>query len=167
MKTEQSKTMSEYTDPTELSDEQLYTEYQIVKEHGPTLRIDELQREIAERWEDEYRSAGSADMNELREEIQRMIDQEYDRHINSFSRTVTLFCKRMVEESSMTPSTRVVADVPLTWKERISGRRSQDVTAMLSAGVMLGTALERDIPKGSEIEQRWRDGELTFEMDIE
>jgi len=64
MKTEQSKTMSEYTDPTELSDEQLYTEYQIVKEHGPTLRIDELQREIAERWEGEHISETDADMTE-------------------------------------------------------------------------------------------------------
>jgi len=56
--------MSEYTDPTELSDEQLYTEYQIVKEYGPTLRIDELQREIAERWEDEHISETDADMTE-------------------------------------------------------------------------------------------------------
>ena len=41
--------MTEYTDPTELSDEQLYTEYEIVKVYGPTMRIDELQREIAQR----------------------------------------------------------------------------------------------------------------------
>lgn len=41
------------TDPAELSDTDLYLEYQHVKEHGPQLRIDELQVEIAKRWEAE------------------------------------------------------------------------------------------------------------------
>lgn len=41
------------TDPADLSDEDLYLEYQHVKEHGPQLRIDELQVEIAQRWEAE------------------------------------------------------------------------------------------------------------------
>ena len=41
--------------PEKLSDEDLYTEYQHVKEHGPQLRLDELQLEISQRWEDEFR----------------------------------------------------------------------------------------------------------------
>lgn len=34
-----------------LTDEELYHEYQYVKEHGPQLRLDEAQLEIAKRWE--------------------------------------------------------------------------------------------------------------------
>jgi len=42
---------SEYTAPSDLSDEELYEEYQEAKEDGPILRLDELQLEIAQRWE--------------------------------------------------------------------------------------------------------------------
>jgi hypothetical protein len=43
--------MTEYIDPSDLSDAELYREYQIKKEKGPQLRLDELQLEIAQRWE--------------------------------------------------------------------------------------------------------------------
>lgn len=36
-----------------LSDEELYFEYQLAKEDGPQLRLDDLQLEIAQRWEAE------------------------------------------------------------------------------------------------------------------
>ena len=49
--------MSEHTHPEELTDSELYTEFQHVKEHGPNLRLDELMREICERWEAEHRDA--------------------------------------------------------------------------------------------------------------
>ena len=42
---------TDHTDPTEMSNAELYAEYQHAKQHGPVLHIDELQREIAERWE--------------------------------------------------------------------------------------------------------------------
>lgn len=35
----------------EMSDVSLYHEWQDVKENGPTLRFDEIQAEISERWE--------------------------------------------------------------------------------------------------------------------
>ena len=45
----------EYVDPPSLTDEELYAEYQKAKEHGPILRLDTLQLEIAQRWEAEMR----------------------------------------------------------------------------------------------------------------
>lgn len=41
------------TDPAELSDEELLEEYREACHDGPVVRIDELQLEIAQRWEDE------------------------------------------------------------------------------------------------------------------
>lgn len=43
------------TDPSELSDKELYDEYQDAKENGPTLRIDDLQLEICRRWEAQFK----------------------------------------------------------------------------------------------------------------
>lgn len=40
-------------DPSEMTDEALYEAYQYAKQYGPVLRLDELQLEIAERWESE------------------------------------------------------------------------------------------------------------------
>jgi hypothetical protein len=42
------------TEIEELSDDELYEEYQDAKSHGPTLRIEELQLEIARRWESQF-----------------------------------------------------------------------------------------------------------------
>jgi hypothetical protein len=36
------------------------------------------------------------------------------------------------------------------------------VTAMVALGMMLGAALERDVPAGSDVEPRWKDGEFTL-----
>lgn len=38
--------------PEDLNDLELYHEYQAAKEDGPQLRLDELQLEVAQRWED-------------------------------------------------------------------------------------------------------------------
>ena len=37
--------------PAELDDVSLYKEWQHVKEYGPTPRLEDVQAEIAERWE--------------------------------------------------------------------------------------------------------------------
>lgn len=41
-------------DITELSDYQLYEAYNHAKQFGPTLRLDELQLEVAQRWEQQF-----------------------------------------------------------------------------------------------------------------
>lgn len=39
---------------SQYTDEELYDEYQKAKQNGPVERIDELQLEIAQRWESEH-----------------------------------------------------------------------------------------------------------------
>ena len=54
--------MNGKTPPDELDETDLYLEYQHVKEHGPTARIDELQQEIARRWEQRVEKAHDFDV---------------------------------------------------------------------------------------------------------
>lgn len=42
------------TAPADMSDEELYNAYQYAKQFGPILRIDDLQVEIAQRWEEQH-----------------------------------------------------------------------------------------------------------------
>lgn len=55
--------MTDPSSPGDLSDEELYEEYQAAKQHGPVTRIDDLQYEIARRWEGEHEQdrAGGGD----------------------------------------------------------------------------------------------------------
>ena len=41
----------ELQNPEELDDKELYRQYQIAKQEGPQPRLDALQLEIAQRWE--------------------------------------------------------------------------------------------------------------------
>lgn len=60
--------MTGYTEPAEMDDPELYREYQHAKQNGPTLRIDELQKEIAERWESETEKTTTQKLDELIEQ---------------------------------------------------------------------------------------------------
>lgn len=51
--------MSETTDPRELSDVELLEAYREAKQDGTTLELDELQLEIAQRWEELIADEGS------------------------------------------------------------------------------------------------------------
>ena len=97
---------------------------------------------------------------EVRAELDRMREQGYDGYVSEYSDTVELLMNEVVKQGTFTPRCSVSAEINLTWKERITGTRQQDMTAMLLTGLMLGSALERDIPKGSDTEQEWRNGEV-------
>lgn len=55
--TETPEPFAEYPDiPSEdMSDSQLYDAYNYTKQHGPQLRLDALQLEVAQRWEAQQR----------------------------------------------------------------------------------------------------------------
>jgi len=70
--------------------------------------------------------------------------------------------EQVVENGSMVTSGDLEIEVSLTLRERLKGKRTQNVNAIFSLGIMLGTALERDVPIDSEKEDRWRDREFTL-----
>jgi len=96
---------------------------------------------------------------EVRKILDRAHNQGFD-HTDNVPETVEAFAKEVVENGTFTPDCNVTADVPLTLKERLTGQREQDVTAMLIFGMMLGSALERDVPMDSSLEDAWREGEF-------
>lgn len=99
--------------------------------------------------------------DEVREIINRLQDEQIT-HTDNVAQTVEGFAKRVVEEGTYTPEAKVTADLSLTLRERFTGEREQDVTAMVIVGMMLGSALERDVPMDTALEDAWRDG--AFEL---
>lgn len=53
-------TEGSYLPPEEMTDPELHSAYQSAKQNGTTVRIDELQLEIAQRWEEEVESSDEA-----------------------------------------------------------------------------------------------------------
>jgi hypothetical protein len=97
---------------------------------------------------------------EVQELLDRLGGKNFDKHTEDFSHSISQFTDAVVEEGTFTPEHHVYAELSLTARERLTGSRKQDVTAILITGMMLGAALERDIPQDSEAESDWRDGEF-------
>lgn len=93
---------------------------------------------------------------EVREELQRLEEHDYDRIVGGYHETVEAFMRRVVEDGTFNPDAKVKLDVSLTLQERLTGQREQDVTAVFISGLMLGGALERDVPTGTDVEEQWR-----------
>lgn len=98
--------------------------------------------------------------SEVRKILDRFEEQDWNRHTANSYESVEQFAETVVGEGTFTPDVTFTADLDLTLEERLTGRREQDMTAMLILGMMLGSALERDIPKDSEEEEAWRNGKV-------
>lgn len=96
-------------------------------------------------------------------EVRKVLDKiEYytGEHTEGISYSVESFMQEAVEQGNLFSGSKLTSDLSLTYKERISGERTQDMTAIFVMGVMLGSALERDIPAHTELEEKWRNGEF-------
>jgi len=82
--------------------------------------------------------------------------------VAGFDGSVEKYMNAVVENGKFIPDCRVKSTLSLSLKERVTGKREQDLTAMLALGLMFGAALERDVPKDSALEDAWRDG--AFEL---
>jgi pimeloyl-CoA synthetase len=95
--------------------------------------------------------------DEVAEIVSRLEKEEYS-HTEGVPDTIGGFAKEVVESGTFTPHCKVTAELSLTPRERLSGTREQDMTAMVIAGMFIGSALERDVPMDSALEDAWRDG---------
>ena len=96
----------------------------------------------------------------VRELLDRFEEQNWDSHIDNSYGAVESFAEDVVEEGTFIPDAKVTADLNLTLSQRLSGSREQDVTPFIVIGLMLGTALERDVPMDSDEETLWEEGEF-------
>jgi len=101
------------------------------------------------------------------DEVRRLLNniernmQECD-NIPGIFQSVVRITELIVEEGTFTPEANLKAELDLTLRERVTGRREQDMTAMFIMGAMVGTALERDVPTDSYEEVVWRNGGFTL-----
>jgi len=99
---------------------------------------------------------------DVREILDRFEEQNWNRHTPNAYDTIEELMEQVVEQGTFKPNARVTANLNLTMRERITGNREQDMTAMLLMGLMLGSALERDVPMDSDEEEQWRAGEFSL-----
>lgn len=94
-------------------------------------------------------------------EVRSVLDEVPDMgHTGHVPETIEGFAKEVVEGGTFWPDCRVTGDLSLTLRERVTGKRRQDFTAMLCIGLVLGSALERDVPAGSPKEDAWKEGRI-------
>ena len=104
-------------------------------------------------------------MNEatdVREMLDRFEEQNWNRHTPKAYDTIEELMEQVVEQGTFKPDVKVTANLNLTMRERVTGNREQDMTAMLLMGLMLGSALERDVPMDSDKEEQWRNGDFSL-----
>jgi len=99
---------------------------------------------------------------DVREILDRFEEQNWNRHTPQAYESVEQLMEQVVEEGTFAPDVTLDAELSLTLRERITGTRQQDMTAMLLMGLILGSALERDVPMDSDEEEQWRAGEFSL-----
>jgi len=95
------------------------------------------------------------------DEVRRILNDLADQEITAVEdvpESIEAFAACVVEEGTFTPDAKITAKLSLTLSERLTGSCNQDLTAMVILGMMLGSALERDVPMDSTLEDAWRDG---------
>lgn len=68
----------------------------------------------------------------------------------------------VVEDGSFVADSDLTLTPTLTARERLTGEVEMKIGPVFTAGLMLGAALEQDIPVDSDKEEAWRRGEFTF-----
>jgi len=102
-------------------------------------------------------------MNEatdVRKQLDQFEEQNWQRHTPEAYASIEQIMEHVVEEGTFTPDVTLDAELSLTLRERITDTRQQDMTAMFLAGLMLGAALERDVPMDEDEEDAWREGKF-------
>lgn len=102
--------------------------------------------------------------DEVRDIVDRVKVNE-DSAVDNVGETFEEYATVVVESGTMSPDCEISTELSLTLRERITGKRTQNLSAIFTLGMMLGTALERDVPKDSALEDAWRDGAFTLPDD--
>lgn len=98
----------------------------------------------------------------VRKQLDQFEEQNWNRHTPQAYESVEQLMEQVVEGGTFTPDVTLDAELSLTLRERITGTRQQDMTAMLLMGLMLGAALERDVPMNQDEEDAWREGKFVL-----
>lgn len=99
---------------------------------------------------------------EVREVLDRFEAQNWNRHTAGAYDSVERLMEEVVEDGTFTPDVELSGELSLTARERVTGVRKQDFTGIFLTGLLLGAAMERDIPADTEAEARWRSNQYTL-----
>lgn len=92
---------------------------------------------------------------EVRETLDKLGEADMG-DVEGMGDVIEMFTREVVENGTFLPGNEIKADLNLSLRERLTGHREQNIEAILSIGMVLGAALERDVPEGSEKETDWR-----------
>lgn len=98
----------------------------------------------------------------VRKQIERAKELRSAQMIENFDEALEEFMRMVVEEGTYTPEARLPTQFHLTWRNRLTGSVERDVKGLVCLGMIMGAALERDVPMGSEVEEAWKNGEVVL-----
>ena len=103
-----------------------------------------------------------SDTPEVEREIERVRSQSNSQATKQAMDCIESYMEDVVNGGSFISDTKITTTHKLT--EEACNKRivEQDVTGVFGIGLMLGSALERDIPSDSDRESAWKNGELSL-----
>lgn len=105
---------------------------------------------------------------EVRKELDRLRDSFDEAEVSQDVNVINRYVRLVVENGTFMPEKRLEHESDLSFRERLSGKSSFRADLWLDLGLMLGAALERDVPsEDEEAVAAWIAGEYTLEADEE
>ena len=106
-------------------------------------------------------------LEETREQLNRIYKMDAINEYPNLPMVIESYAQAIAVSGTMMPSAKAYAGYSLSWKERILGKKEIDISPILSTGIMIGAALERDLPGESEEAEQWRENGAELEKFVE
>jgi|SRR6056297_709075 len=103
-----------------------------------------------------------SDTPEVEREIERVRSQSNSQATKQAMDCIESYMEDVVNGGSFISDTKITTTHKLTEEARNKRIVEEDVTGVFGIGLMLGSALERDIPSDSDTESAWKNGELSL-----
>jgi hypothetical protein len=100
--------------------------------------------------------------DEVRDVLDKMEERFEDNGRMGDFEAFETYIEAVVEDGTMWPNPELNVTYELDAMDRLSGEKDAPVGGWISMGIMLGTALERDVPIDTDEETAYRDGDFTL-----
>lgn len=102
-------------------------------------------------------------LEETRDQLNRIYRLDSVNEYPNLPMVIESYVQTIAVAGTMMPSAKAYAGYSLSWKERILGKKEVDISPILSTGIMIGAALERDLPAESDEAEEWRENGAELE----
>jgi hypothetical protein len=72
------------------------------------------------------------------------------------------YVEAILDEGTLYPNATLTSNIDLPLGSRIKGKHKQRIDPVISMGILIGIALERDIPSNSDIDEEFKEGNVVL-----